>query len=120
MIPNQRFIFRGCNINQLGWLTDNTGRQVRLDVADKTVASFQISKVTGTYATAAISTYQGNDANDYHVEGIPITAPSADPRVIHTGAIDVSGYASIGLQVKTVEGGTGTVDVFALVKETNS
>jgi len=120
MIPNQRFEFRGCNIDALGWLTDDKGYPVRLNVADKTVASFQIVLASGTYATAAITTYLGNDASAPHVAGTAITAPSGNPHVKHTGAIDVSGYSSIGLQVTTKEGSAATVDVFALVKETNS
>lgn len=118
--PNQRVIFRNCNINQTGWLRTNDGKPVMLDVASATVASFQIVKTAGTWATAALSTYLANDPHAEHLAGTSIAAPAADPRIKHTGAIDVTGYASIGLQVTTAEGAAGTVDVFALIKQTNS
>jgi len=120
MIPNQRIIFRGCDINRDGWLTDDKNQRVRIDVADKTVASFHIVRASGTYATAVIGVALGNDASTDHVAGSSITPPGSNPKAKHTGAIDVTGYASVGLQVTTKEGAAGTVDVFAIVKETNS
>jgi len=108
--------FYGCSINALGTLVDKNNIPVRLDVREFDVASFEIRTKSGTYATAVLSLQAGNSDFEIPATATTYTAPSAHPRIKHTGAIDVTAYAYIGLEVTTAEGGAGLVDVLAIAK----
>lgn len=108
--------FCGCNINAAGTLCNKNNVPVRLDVREFDVASFEIRTVSGTYATAVLTLQAGNTEYQIPATATTYAAPAAHPFIKHTGAIDVTGYAYVGLEVTTPEGGAGTVDVIAIAK----
>lgn len=116
----KRGSFLECNINVLGTLTDTNGNPVRVNVAEATVCSFQIEKASGTYATAVLALQTGNVEQSVYASSTTYAAPAADPRVKHTGAIDVTGFGVVGLEVTTVEGGAGKVNVHWIAKDVYS
>jgi len=116
----KRGSFLGCNINRLGVLIDSSGFPVQVNVAEATVCSFQIEKASGTYATAVLALRTGNVEQSVYASSTTYSAPASDPRVKHTGAIDVTGFGVVGLEVTTVEGGAGIVNVHWIAKDTNS
>lgn len=112
----RRDFFNGCNINATGTLCDKNNIPVRFDVCEFDTVSFEIRTASGTYATAVLTLQAGNADYQIPATSTTYTAPAAHPHIKHTGAIDVTAYAFVGLEVTTPEGAAGTVDVLAIAK----